>query len=368
MKDIQKLLESAVLNEETTAALMEAWDNQLLEAKEEIAAELREDFSNRFEHDLKMISEAADRMVTEAIVKEFDELAEDKKAAKEARKKLEEQTVNFAKNSSKIIQKMLENEIKEFRTERKQVKESVLKMNNFVVKKLNEEISDFAKDKIALTEERILFEKSKKKKLAEAKMQFVSAAAKASEKMIRESLEAEISQLRTDLNESRKKMFGAKLFEAFQTEFMSSYFNEKSHIGKMNKTLQEMKSQLTEAKSKIAAKENELTEAKRKIRVVESIRERNDQLNKLLSPLNKEQRAIMGKLLEHVETKNLQDNYKKMLPMVIKGDAPIKQKLTENTTISSTREYDGNRGTTDTSKAALDIDLLDLKRLSGIVK
>lgn len=364
--NLMKLLESSVLNEETKTSLLEAWDGMITEAREEISAELREEFANRYQHDKRLVVEATDKMIQESLKKEFDELAEDKKAIKETRVALEKQKVKMAESTAKFIKKVLESEIKEFRTERKQVNEGIMKLQKFVNKQLTEEIADFAKDKVALTEERILFEKNKKKVMAEAKKQFITKAATLSEKVIREALTSEISQLRQDLNESKKKAFGAKLFEAFAAEYMSSHYNEKSHVSNMNKVLENLKKQLTEAKNTIEAKNSQLNEAKKQVRVIKEMKERNEQLNKLLSPLNKEQRQVMNKLLENVQTSNLSDNFRKYISIVLKEDGTTtKQKLTENSKPSIKTEYNGNRSE-DTSNDDFNSTLMEIKRLSGI--
>ena len=71
---IKPLLESGLINEETGVAINEAWESKLNEAKEQVRAELREEFAQRYEHDRSVMVEALDKMVTESLSEEIEEL------------------------------------------------------------------------------------------------------------------------------------------------------------------------------------------------------------------------------------------------------------------------------------------------------
>lgn len=242
--NLQKLLEGSVLNEETKTALVEAWEAKLTEARETIAAELREEFALRYENDKNTIVEATEKMVKDALQEEFNELAEDKKAIKELKMKLKEQNEKLAEKALGFIKDMVAEEIQEFRTERKQVSEGMGKLQKFVQTQLSEELKEFSHDRNELIRERVEFEKTKATKLKEARDQFIKSAAKVTEKVIRESLTAEIKQLREDINESKKAHFGKKLFEAFATEYMNSHYSEGSEVKKLTKVLESTKRQV----------------------------------------------------------------------------------------------------------------------------
>jgi hypothetical protein len=339
--NFQKLLEGSVLNEETKSALIEAWDNKISEAREELAIELREEFAHRYELDKNRIAEAAEKMIKDALKEELDELANDKmkikkemKAVKEIKEQLSEKTFNFIKSQ-------LTEEVKEFSTERKAVNENLMKLQSFVRNQLNEELAEFSKDRTALINERVNFEKEKTKKLNEAKKVFIESATKASEKIIRESLKAEIKQLHSDLKESRQKMFGAKLFEAFAAEFMNSHYNENKHIKQITQILESTKKKLSVLEENLKTKDNALLEAKKEVKVQKELRERNEIMTKLLSPLEKNQRKIMTKLLENTSTNNVEEGFKKYLPAVLKEEVTVaKTMITESDNKIS---YDGNR-------------------------
>lgn len=363
--NLQKLLEGSVLNEETKTALVEAWEAKLTEARETIAAELREEFALRYENDKNTIVEATEKMVKDALQEEFNELAEDKKAIKELKMKLKEQNEKLAEKALGFIKDMVAEEIQEFRTERKQVSEGMGKLQKFVQTQLSEELKEFSHDRNELIRERVEFEKTKATKLKEARDQFIKSAAKVTEKVIRESLTAEIKQLREDINESKKAHFGKKLFEAFATEYMNSHYSEGSEVKKLTKVLESTKRQVQALSEQLKTKDRQLMEAKKEAKLREELLERNESLNKLLSPLNKDQRKIMQKLLESTPTQKLEENFKKYVGKVVNEDFRHDKRnvLNETTKI----EYDGNRGqTSKLTESKEDDSVTRLKSLAGI--
>lgn len=366
---LQKLLEGTVLNEETKTALQEAWNQKLDEARDEISQELREEFANRYEHDKNIVIEATEKMVKEAIKEEFDELAKDKKAIKETKLKLKEQLELLSEKSFNFMKAQLSEEMKEFRSERHQVNEGLMKLQGFVKTQLSEELSEFSHDRNALIKERVNFEKTKDKELKEAKRQFVETASKLSEKVIRESLQSEMKQLRHDLKESKKNMFGKKLFEAFASEFMNSHYNEKSHVNKLNLVLENTNKELKQLKEALNQKDQAINEAKKEAKKHKLLKERADLMNTLLSPLNKEQQKVMKNLLESSSNDKLQDNFNKYISMVLNEDVKTSKNnvLVESKNNIRTTEYDGNRNKLNESVDENNDDsIIRLKALSGI--
>lgn len=366
---LQKLLEGTVLNEETKTALQEAWNQKLDEARDEISQELREEFANRYEHDKNIVIEATEKMVKDAIKEEFDELAKDKKAIKETKLKLKEQLNKISEKSFNFMKTQLSEEMKEFRSERLQVNEGIMKLQGFVKSQLTEELSEFSKDRNALIKERVNFEKTKDKELKEAKKQFVETASKLSEKVIRESLQSEMKQLRHDLKESKKNMFGKKLFEAFASEFMTSHYNENTHVNKLNSVLENTKNDLKQLKEALEQKDQAINEAKKEAKKHKLLRERAEIMNNLLSPLNKEQKKVMKNLLESSSNDKLQDNFNKYISVVLNEEvkAPNNKVLVERKTHIHTTEYDGNRNKINESvEDNNDDSIIRLKMLSGI--
>ena len=110
---LKPLLDSNLITEEARSEINEAWEAKLVEAREQARAELREEFAQRYEHDKSVMVEALDRMVTESLVAEIQQVAAEKQA-------LAEDRVRF----------------------QGQMKESATKFNNFMVSKLAEEIGE----------------------------------------------------------------------------------------------------------------------------------------------------------------------------------------------------------------------------------
>ena len=341
--NLQKLLEGSVLNEETKAALQEAWESKITEAREEIAVELREEFALRYEKDKNTVFEAMDAMVKDQLKEEFEELRQDKLAVKEAKVKLNKKLDELSEHSEKVMKTLLDEELKEFRSERKQVAESLKIAQDFVQKQLKEELEDFNKDRNALIEARVNFEKTKSAKINEAKKLFVENASKLSERVLRESLKAEMKQLKDDLNESKQNMFGKKLFEAFAQEFMSTQYNEKAELKKLSKIIESSNAKINKLMEAMEHKDTMLNEAKKEAKREKELRERNETFSTLLSPLNKSQRNVMQKLLESTPTHKLNESFNKYINVVLKEDNNSvdagKTILSES---SQKIEYDGN--------------------------
>ena len=70
--------------------------------------------------------------------------------------------------------------------------------------------------------------------------------------MVERVLSEEIGQLREDIETARKNDFGRRLFEAFSTEYMNSYLNEKSETSKLMKIVALKDKQLDEARVKMS--------------------------------------------------------------------------------------------------------------------
>jgi hypothetical protein len=105
---IKPLLESGLINEDVSRELNEAWESKLNEAREQVRAELREEFAQRYEHDKTVMVEALDKMVTDGLASEIQQVAAEKRAIAEDR-------VRF----------------------QGKMKESAQKFNGFLVKKLS---------------------------------------------------------------------------------------------------------------------------------------------------------------------------------------------------------------------------------------
>jgi hypothetical protein len=152
---IKPLLESGIINEETSQAINEAWESKLNEAREQVRAELHEEFAQRYEHDKNVMVEALDKMVTANLDEEIREFYSERQAMNEDRVKAQ---VKLRENASKfndfMVTKLAE-EIKELRNDRKLQVEGQQKLEQFVVHALAREIKEFAQDKQAVVEAKV---------------------------------------------------------------------------------------------------------------------------------------------------------------------------------------------------------------------
>ena len=121
MFDISKLAESGAISEDVQKSIQEAWDSKVKENKEVVGAELREEFAKRYDHDKGNMIEAIDKMMTEKLSEEISKFIEDRKALAQEKITYKE---NVGKHSAKLqefIMKKLAEELKELHTDRKGV-------------------------------------------------------------------------------------------------------------------------------------------------------------------------------------------------------------------------------------------------------
>jgi len=116
-------------------------------------------------------------------------------------------------------------------------------------------------------------------------------------------LNAEIDELREDLDEVRKNEFGRKIFEAFVEEFMAGYSDEES----AETTLRETEMRLADVESALEDSERKRSELERDIK-----------MEAILSPLAGRQREVMEAILRNVDTEQLEEGYKTFIGRVIR--------------------------------------------------
>ena len=324
---IKQLLDKDLVTEETRTQIEEAWEAKLSEVKETAKAELREEFAQRYEHDKAQMVEAVDRMMTEGLTKEIAEFVED-------RKQLAAQRVEYKKNMKphmemlqKFISTQLANEMKELHTDRAQMAEQIKTLESFVTSSLAKELNEFETDKRSVVETRVKLVKEAKQKFAEIRSAFIKKASKVVETMVSESITKEMTQFKEDIKTARENNFGRKIFEAYASEYLSSYLSETSEVRKMQK-------QLDEAQAKIAENEKLLESTTIEKKKVEAEYKRDRVLSEMLQPLSGDKREVMSNLLETVQTDKLQTAFNKYLPHVMKDTkraSIISESKTEST-------------------------------------
>ena len=358
---LKPLLESGLLNEDTKAQLEEAWNAKLEEARGQIRDEVREEMAGRYEHDRANMVEALDKMVNESLTDELTKIRAEREMVSEDRVKFTKQMMDKAQNFDAYLGESLASEIAELRSDRANMQTAICKLEAFVAENLQNEIAEFAADKMDLARTKVAVVTEGRKKLETLRDSFIKKASSLVEGTVTNHLRAELTQLKTDIQEAKENNFGRKIFEAFATEFGASYLNERADIKKLTNKIAAMASQLSESRD---AQERALTEVKVKEAEIRKINEsiaRNGKLNELLGPLSKDKAAVMSQLLESVPTDKLDAAYKKYLNPVMEGNAPKVE--TKQPIVESKTEVTGDRAVKTEQK---DSNIIEMKRLAGL--
>ena len=365
MLDAMKpLLDSELINEDTRIAIQEEWDAKLTETREEVRTELREEFAQRYEHDKQTMVEALDRMVSESLEAEIQEVVAEKEQLAEDRVKFNAKMTENSNKFNKFMVTKLSEEINDLRNDRQLQTEGMVKLENFVVKALAREINEFAQDKKEVIETKVKLVAEAKTKLNALKTKFVKENAKKVGSVITKRLNTELSQLHEDVKVARENNFGRRIFEAFSTEFTGTHLNENAVIRKLNAKITARDSKLEEAKETIK-KAKVLVESKNaEVKTIKESNVRAKTMDELLSPLQEDKATVMQNLLENVQTSRLQHTFEKYLPAVLSNksvgsDVKRKKALTE-----SKKAITGNKETKELCESVDNI--VDIKRLAGL--
>ncbi|MCX7595342.1 MAG: hypothetical protein N2235_16595 [Fischerella sp.] len=360
---IKPLLDSGIINEDTHKAINEAWEAKLNEAREQIRAELREEFKSRYQHDKKTMVEALDKLVTESLTAELNEFQADKRAIVEERVRARAKMVESAQKFNDFMVSKLAEEIQELRKDRKQTNEALSRLEKFVVKTLAEEIQEFAQDKQALVETKVKLVAEAKKRMSQMQESFIAKASKLVKESVSKNLEAELTQLREDIQIARENMFGRRLFEAFASEFAVTHLNENREIKKLVAKLEEQAQKLQEAQEQLAKTQKLVESKEQEVRIIKETVERKEKMTQLLKPLSAEKAAVMSALLESVQTDKLQSAFEKYLPAVLNNT--VKKPATTAAILTEGRvEVTGDK--TAKTPVEKDTNVVEIKRLAGL--
>ena len=361
---LKTLFENDVVSEEVRREIEEAWEAKVKENRLAVTAELREEFAQKYEHDKQVMVEAIDALVTEKLAAEMKEFADDRKQLAEAKAKYAVAMRENAIVLKDFVLNSLAKEVSELHEDQKTMANNFSKLEEFVVDSLANEIAEFYEDKKDVAETKVRLIKDAKKHLAKVKENFIQHSAKTVSKTVDKALRGEITQLKDDIEVARKNDFGRKVFEAFANEYAGSYLNQKSETAKLLKVLDTKDKQLAEAKT-FAVKAKKVVEAqeKEKDSLIQTAK-RKEIMDGLIAPLSKPQQEIMSDLLESIQTNKLQTQFEKYLPTVIDGETPGKQKKAK---LIEGKEITGNREIVKTSKTVDDSNVIDIKRLAGLI-
>jgi hypothetical protein len=360
---IKPLLDSNLITEEIGREINEAWETKLNETREQVRSELREEFAQRYEHDKTVMVEALDRMVTEGLNSEILAIAEEKRALAEDRVNFQAKMKESATRFNDFLVKKLAEEIGELRRDRKMHTEGMQKLENFVVHALAREIQEFAADKRDVVETKVRLVREARSKLQGLKARFVKESAEKMSQAVSRHLKAELTQLQEDIRVARENNFGRRIFEAYAAEFGATHLNENAEVRKLNALVADKNRRLAEA-IELSEKAKVLVESKeREVRMVREHNERREAMAELLAPLNREKAEVMRNLLENVQTSRLKSAFEKYLPAVLEDrSAKATKVITESVTAVTGDKEVPNQPEDHDDKS----NVIDLKRLAGL--
>ena len=365
MLDAMKpLLDSELVNEDTRIAIQEEWDTKLNETREAVRTELREEFAQRYEHDKQTMVEALDRMVSESLEAEIQEVVAEKEQLAEDRVKFNAKMTENSNKFNKFMVTKLSEEINDLRNDRQIQSEGMQKLENFVVKSLAKEINEFAQDKKEVIETKVKLVAEAKSKLETLKTKFVKENAKKVGSVITKRLNTELSQLHEDVKVARENSFGRRIFEAFATEFTGTHLNENAVIRELTDKVTARDNKLAEAKETIK-KAKVLVESKNtEVKTIRESNERAKTMDELLSPLQDDKADVMHNLLENVQTSRLQHTFEKYLPAVLSNNSVGSEVKSKKALTEGKRSVTGNKETKELCESVDNI--VDIKRLAGL--
>lgn len=358
---IKQLFENNVISEEIQESIQQAWDAKINENRTQVAEQLREEFAQKYEHDKNTMIEAVDRMITDQLSQELVEFADDRKSLAEMKIKYAQKMKADTHVMKEFVTRQLSAEVKELHEDQVAMAEKFGTLETFVVEALAQEIAEFYKDKQDLAETKVRLVREGREELKQVKQQFVAKAAKMVEGVVNQNLRSELTSLKEDIEAARRADFGRKLFEAFASEYQASYLNEKSETAKLLKVIDMKDAAVHEAKQAIEEAQQIVESKEAEIAGLKESQQRKTIMNELLSPLNTEQKEIMGELMESVKTSKLVESFDKYLPAVIAGKAPQKKQA-----LVEAKEITGNKVSNSNRSSEEDGNIIDIRRLAGL--
>jgi len=300
-------------------------------------------------------------MVTEGLAAEIAQVAAEKRNLAEDRVKFHGKMKESATKFNNFMVTKLAEEIGELRKDRKQHNEGLEKLENFVVHALAREIQEFAQDKRDVVETKVRLVREARGKLEQLKARFIKESAEKMSQSVSRHLKAELTQLHEDIRVARENNFGRRIFEAYAAEFGATHLNEKAEVRKLYDLVSRKDRQLAEAIN-LGRKAKVLIEHKeREVRMLKESNERENTLEMLLAPLNREKAETMRNLLESVQTARLKNAFEKYLPAVLEDRSVRTSKvITEQVTAVT-----GNKTVSNVPQEERS-NVIDLKRLAGL--
>lgn len=350
---LKKLLNEKVLNEDTAKAIKGAFQTALNEAKAEQEAAIRAELAKQYENDKQAMQEALGKFLEQELKEHVAEFRDGVEEVNKIKAQYAKKTAQVKESAQKYVQSRL--------GAMEQAIEAIIK----------KEVSELHESEVANRRAYLKAINEKTAELEAEKAKFRKKAAAVLEHIINVKVSSTLDELKEDIQAARKADFGRELFESFYTTFRRQFFNSNQEFRAVTKRLKEaeQKAQSMEslAKKKIseAEKKAQTAEAARK-KLEESVA-RKQKMDRLLSGLSGQARIQMKTILESSKTKDLDANFKKFIPEVLKETkktkaAPKKNKLAE--AVVELRTGGNERAITE-ADAADDDEIIDIRRRAG---
>jgi len=252
------------------------------------------------------ISEAFTQAIDEAKAKAVAEIDADKELAiAEAREAVEIEV--RADLAAKFVE--------EREALAKDLDEKVTELLAKEIDELKEDITAFRD----LEVEQALEIEEEKERLAEQFAQEREALIAKLDEFVEARLAAELEELAEDIKSVKENSFGRQVYEAFSQCYHESFVNE----GALGPDSQEKIRESEEAKE---ASEDRVIELEEQL--AKMVREQ--ELEKILSPLSGKRRSVMETILVRQETEKFAEIYERMLPKVLSTVDTSKETVTES--------------------------------------
>lgn len=359
---LKSLFENAGIAEEIRTDIEKAWEQKITENRNQVSLQLREEFAQKYEYDKSLIVEAMDSLMSDTLKEEIASFLEDKKQLAEQKARYAIKMKQDAELMREFVQRQLSAEIKDLYADHNSMVQKFHKLEEFVVEALSQEVADFYQDKQDVANTKVKLVKEGKQALRQLKEQFIKRSAKLVENTIAKELTKEISYLKEDIEVARKQEFGRKLFEAFASEYQTSYLNEDAETSKLLKLIDRKNQEVMEAKKQVTNALDIINKKDTQVKRLVESKQRLEIMHELISPLAADQRGVMQELLESVQTTKLRDSFEKYLPTVISGGRPA----TNKKVLSESKEVTGDKHGNSTISSEPDANIIDIRRLAGI--
>ena len=359
MKDkiLKQLLESEFLNDESKAAVTEAFKSAIEEIRESEAATVRAELAEQYEKEKAAIRSALETFLEQHLtehVKEFkegfEELQEMKGVYAEKIASVKEQAQRYVAKRLGAVEHVIEGVLKK---ELSELHESEKTSRRAYLNAITEAKTSATSDR----------------------EQFKKKAALVLEQLVDIKLGGMLEELREDITAAREADFGREIYESFVTSFRRQFFDSSKEFKKLALELKETKATAAKvtkvAKTRVAEAQTRATTAQAKAKKVTESYKRKHFIESALSRLSGKSRIKMEAILNAAKTANLKETYKRFLPDVMaeSNKRPVRSsksqsKLTETVVELTTGGKDVLTETTNSSKD--DDEIIHIKNLAGI--